>query len=1036
MSLLVVRALGSFEVAHAGQVVTGFPRRKTTALLIYLCLEHPGKMHQRDALAGLLWPDIPQEDARRNLRQCLYQLRQVLQDHSDEAQAHLQVSAQLVGLKAAELDCDVSEFRRLCAANDPAGLDTALDFYRGEILAGFGLPDAPEFDEWLFFQREETQRSLKKALQSQRGKAEETRRWPAAIEILRRLLALDPLDEDYHRALMRAFFANGERRAALDQYATCRSVLAAELGLAPQPETTALFQKLKTAPLPVSGPAELPATGPHPPASTAEQIAANLPVQLTSFIGRESDVQTTCAILRRPDVHLLTLTGPGGIGKTRLGLEVAAQLEKDFAQGVFFVPLASTTDPELVGTAIANVLGVKEISGQNIEQTLQQALRHRRALLLLDNFEQIVEAAGLVENLLKAAPGLKILVTSRFVLKVYGENEYAVRPLGLPDNFRLPGPDDLATYPAVRLFCERAQASRPDFRLTAENAAAVVEVCSRLDGLPLALELVAARIKLFAPQALVSRLRNRLALATGGARTLPQRQQTLRGAIGWSYDLLEPLEKELFAGLAVFAGGCSLPAVLEVCADLAGEETLIETLLGLVDKSLVRNLTAPNGEPRFGMLETIREFAGECLENGEQAAGIHQAHARYYTEMAEKAEPYLHGKDQIEWADSLEYDHDNFRAALQFCLDRQQIELAGRLAGALGWFWYLHSHLSEGRRWLDRVLEVAGEVAPRLRARLLGAAGYAARLLGDYERASVFVQGSVALYRELGDKTELAENLRGLGMIAVNTSQYEAGIGYMEEGLQLFEQLNNKWGLALSFISLAKIYLEQGDFKKSEEFYERGIEIGRQSDKATQTYGEIGLVWVYLARGEYARAERQAALTLNEAKTLNDQNLIAWCVWNQSEATLGQGQLEKALKLAEESYFIWNSIDDDMGRALAFLRLSAARLSLDQLDLAVADFRAGLKLWHAQRGFLNCAVCLEGLARIAARQQRFDHATRWLSVANCLRERYRTPLTPLQKAVLEPLLTTLRDNPAFESEWSAGANFTLEEAIAEAFAEF
>ena len=419
---------------------------------------------------------------------------------------------------------------------------------------------------------------------------------------------------------MQAYFANGERRAALAQYATCRSILAAELGLAPQSETSELFQKFKTTP--IAAPVAIPVAPPPP-----EPSPSHLPVQLTSPIGRENDVQTVNAILKRPDVHLLTLTGPGGIGKTRLSLEVADHLEKEFSQGIYFIPLASTTDPELVGTVIAGVLGLKENPGQTIENTLQQVLRPKQILLLLDNFEQIIEAAGLVENLIKAAPRLKILVTSRFVLKVYGENEYAVRPLVLPDTFRLPALDLLVTYPAIALFCERARAIRPDFSLTIENSAALVEICTRLDGLPLALELVAARVKLFAPQALVSRLRNRLSLATGGPRTLPQRQQTLRGAIGWSYDLLDSIEKELFSCLAAFVGSCSLTAILEVCAGKAGEDTLTDTLLGLVDKSLVRSLSDANGEPRFSMLETIREYALECLEASQHAAQVYLGHA-------------------------------------------------------------------------------------------------------------------------------------------------------------------------------------------------------------------------------------------------------------------------------------------------------------------------------------------------------------------------------------------------------------------------
>jgi predicted ATPase/class 3 adenylate cyclase len=434
-----------------------------------------------------------------------------------------------------------------------------------------------------------------------------------------------------------------------------------------------------------------------PPLRTLENLRNNLPLQPTPLIGREREVGEVCGRLGQEEIRLLTLTGPGGTGKTRLALQAAADLLEDFEEGVFFVSLAAVTDPDLFFKEIAGALGLRESGDVPLEDLLKEYLGRRELLLVLDNFEHLLSAVPLVGELLSAAPRLKVLATSRIPLGLYGELDYAVPPLSIPDTKRLPPIEVLSQYEAVRLFIERAGAAKAGFEITSENAPAVAEICARLDGLPLAIELAAARIKLLPPKVLLTRLANRLKLLTGGAKDLPARQRTLRGAIEWSHDLLEEGEKTLFARLSVFSGGRTLEAIEAIC-DAEGDLPVdaLDGVSSLLDKSLlVREETSEEGS-RFVMLETIHEYASEKLHESGEAAEVSRLHAEYFMAFAEEAE--LEGPDQVSWMERLEADHDNFRAALSWLLQVGKAELALRIGGALWLFWRIRGHLSEGRR--------------------------------------------------------------------------------------------------------------------------------------------------------------------------------------------------------------------------------------------------------------------------------------------------------------------------------------------------
>jgi predicted ATPase len=453
-----------------------------------------------------------------------------------------------------------------------------------------------------------------------------------------------------------------------------------------------------------------------PPLNTLDARRTNLPAQPTPLIGREREVADVTALLRRGDVRLVTLTGPGGTGKTRLGFQIAAELLDDFAEGTYFVDLAPISDPDLVASVIAQTLGARETGGRPLVELLNTYLREKHLLLLLDNFEQVLSAAPLVAGLLAAAPRLKVLVTSREVLHLRSEKEFPVPPLELPDPQHPKEIETLSQYAAVQLFIARALDVKPDFAVTNQNAPALAEVCARLDGLPLALELAAARIKLFSPEALLARLNSRLAVLTGGPRDLPERQQTLRNTIEWSYNLLDAGEQTLFRRLSIFVGGCTGDAVEAVCnpdGDLPLE--VIDRLAALLDKSLLKQLEGSDGAPRFMMLETIREYALERLAASGETEVLRRRHAECFLALAETAEPQFHGSDQRLWLDRIEIEHDNLRAALAWSLEGQRATpqspddqlrsaLGLRLAAALWQFWDRRGYAPEGRRWLERTL--------------------------------------------------------------------------------------------------------------------------------------------------------------------------------------------------------------------------------------------------------------------------------------------------------------------------------------------
>lgn len=556
-----------------------------------------------------------------------------------------------------------------------------------------------------------------------------------------------------------------------------------------------------------------------PPLKTLDYHPNNLPLQPNPFVGREREVDAVRQRLLQPAVRLVTLTGVGGTGKTRLALQVAADLFDTFRDGVWFVDLAPISDPNLVISTIATTLGVREVGGHSLLAGVQAYLRNKRLLLVLDNFEQVQASALVVAELIRAAPEIKVLATSRAPLRLQGEREISVPPLAVPRP-PLPAAAVLPQYEAVRLFIERAQEVKADFEVTNANAPAVAEICARLDGLPLAIELAAARSKLLPPEVLLQRLSSRLKLLTGGAKDLPARQQTLRNAIDWSFDLLEAHERTLFLKFAIFVGGCTLEAVESVCTNLGGreerpgddDEQVLDTLQSLVDKSLIWQGQRRSGEPRFVMLDTIREYAQERLEDDPQKDVLARRHAQFFLALSETAAPRLTGSHQRDWLQRLETEHDNLRAALQWTLDRGEFELAARISVALWRFWQMRGYLREGYRWLEAVLSHGDALTSPMRASATLGAAVLAERQGSYQRAAELFEQARQLAREQGDKRGLAFILNGLGNLAMNQRDIERARPLYEESLALRREMGDTQGIANSLNNLGWAAVEQGEY--------------------------------------------------------------------------------------------------------------------------------------------------------------------------------------------------------------------------------
>ena len=706
-----------------------------------------------------------------------------------------------------------------------------------------------------------------------------------------------------------------------------------------------------------------------PPIRSLDTTPNNLPIQATSFFGRDREIAEVEDLLRT--VRLLTLTGPGGTGKTRLSLQVAASVADRFPDGVYFVALGSIDEIDLVAPTIAHEVGIPDRGGAQPMDRLVAHLRDRSVLLVLDNFEQILEAAPLVGELLAAAGGLSILVTSRSPLHVYGEHEYPVPPLAVPDPARLPSLAVLSQYESVALFVDRARAAVPTFAVTNENAPAVAEICVRLDGLPLAIELAAARIKLLSPQAMLDRLGQRLTLLAGGSRDLPARQQTLRGAIEWSYDLLDEGDRQIFAALSVFVSGATYEAIESVCSE--PELDVFERLASLVDKSLVRRVETAGGDPRFGMLDTIREYAAERLLDSGRRDELRGRHAAWYLELAERAADLVMGPEKRSWLDRLDEEHDNLRAAHACFVERADVEMAMRLVAALWRFWQMRGYLAEGLERVRAAIALPGaEDHPTCLVRALDAAGGLAYWMGE---------GPVAT-------------------------------GYYERTLELQRQLGDRAGEAWALYSLAFTFTYWANPTEHRFRAEDLVRARETMREAVAIYRELG--------------DR-----VGEAQALwGGANVL----WTQAPE-VDSAAFAEARQDALQAQAIFTDVGNTFMLGWSTYTLALTDLQLGDLDEAQERLTSALRIFHDAGDVTGYVLVLDALAFRAQRGGEPARAARLAGAVSVLERRTGTGLNPPNRAILGFEPERLRDDPATAGAWETGTRMSTEEVIAEALGE-
>jgi predicted ATPase len=909
MPRLVLSTLGAFQALLNGQPITSFRSDRTRALLIYLMV-NADQPHTRDHLIGLLWPDEPETTARHNLRQALLVLRKALDD--DHAlPSHLRITTDAVQFNAqSDHLLDVAQYEALLAANRThqhrraqtcrdclARLREATTLYRGDFLAQLFVADGQNFEEWTAFKREALKRTMLDALYTLAADHERRGEYEQAQQYASRQVALEPWREEAHRQLMRALALSGQRSAALAQYATCRRLLAEGLQVEPEAETQRLYADVRAGRL-----AKHATPMPNP----------TLPARAHTLIGREADSARIKTLLFAK--RFVTLVGAGGVGKTRLAWQVAMDLQDDFEHGVWFVSLEALRDASLVSSVIAHTLGLTAQEQQSWSAALKAFLRSKQTLLVLDNFEQVAGAAPFIGELLAYAPRLEVLVTSREALHVQGEQVCMVAPLALPTLAHgQVSMTNLEQSAAVSLFVERVRAFRPDFALTHDHARALADICIRLDGLPLAIELAAARCKSLSPQQIAERLDQRLSLLTRGTQSA-LRQQTLRDTLDWSYELLSEAEQTLLHYLAVFAGGWTLAAAEKVASDSArSSPSTLDLLSQLVDKSLVI-AQEQAGQMRYRLLETIREYALEKLQTSGAAADAQQRHATVYWALAREAQAQLRGREQARWLERLEREHDNLRAALGWVIAQTGLTcdaLAGlQFALTLSSFWEWRTHLAEGRQWLERALQATPERAETLvwRARALGQAGQLANWQGDYVSAHRFSQEGLRLARACADAEGLRATLRPLALALVMREELSAAENVYDELLALERAHQDPHALATSLSYRAALALRQNDIAQTIAWHAEALALAESTEDERLLAVELArLGQLALMQQKGAQAAAYFAESLRYCRRLGDSFYLGQNLLGMAGVALLRQDYARAAQLAgaEEALSEW-----------------------------------------------------------------------------------------------------------------------------------
>jgi predicted ATPase/DNA-binding SARP family transcriptional activator/DNA-binding CsgD family transcriptional regulator len=986
--------LGGFAVSVGERTVWKDAwRLKKAASLVKLLALAPGHHLHREQVIDLLWPNLGRMAASNNLRQALHSARQALEPDLPASSRYLASRDESLMLcPEGSLWVDVEAFEQTAStariSREPAAYEAALILYAGELLP------TDRYEEWAEQYRRRLRETYLSLLVGLARLHEQRTDRESAAEALKRLISEEPTCEEAHVSLMRLYALSGSKGDALAQYRQLEEILAKKLDTEPAASSRAFREEIAADRFP---PWETPSLG-SAPKKPPEAAKHNLPAAKTSFVGREREIVESKRELAM--TRLSTLTGMGGSGKTRLALEVARDLVGAYPDGVWLVELAPLSEERLVPQAVARTMRVREQPGRPLIDTLTEALHKKTTLLVLDNCEHLADSvAHLADKLLSSCSNLRVLTTSRETLEVEGELVRRVPPLSVPDTDRLPAPGELMGYDAVRLFVERTRLRLSAFEITPHNATAVAEVCRKLEGIPLAIELAAARMDVLTAEQIAQRLDRALGLLTGG-QTDDRRHRTLRATLDWSFELLSEPERKLFCRLSVFTGGWTLEGAEAVGAGGGIEEgDVVELFLMLVDKSLVVS-EAEEGGFRYGMLEPLRQYARERLEKSGEDQATRRAHTEYFLALAEEAEPRLWESGDKAWFGRLEREHDNIRAALSWTLEHREAELALRLSGALRWFWRARGYHGEGRRWLERALSEEGRTSAEARAKALDGVGWLASEQRDIDRVQAAAEEGLELSEEAGiGGVILADFKNLLGEAAWLRGDYERAAELFEESLGLHREARNNRGVAWSVCSLAVVSGERGDYERAKELYEEGIALSRKMGGALPL-GDllISAGYVYLLEGDHERATALNEEAAELYRKRGSRGGLRYALDNLGWAALVREDHERARVFHEESLVLCKEIGDK---------------------------------------FIGSAS-LEGLACSAASRGEAQRAARLFGVAQALREAVGYQQMPRERALGEPYLDAARSRLS-EAEWEVafaeGRNMGLDEAVEYAFSE-
>lgn len=1041
MPHLKLGVLGALQLALADAPVAKLESDKTRALLVYLAVE-ADRAHRREILIGLLWPDVPEETARHNLRQALFNLRQAIGDHTAQPPYLFITRDQVQFNRASEYSLDIADFdTRLsaCARHAHANVEAcgvcaarfqqAVDLYRGKFLQEFFLEDSAEFEEWALVRREATHQRALDALTHLANYYERQGDLAATRRSALRQLELDPWREQAHRQVMRVFALEGQRSAALAQYETCRRVLSEELGVEPSAETRELYEQIKSASW-----AQPPTSNPQFPTSYYQ-----LPAPLTPFIGRERELADLGRLVMDPNCRCITLVGPGGMGKTRLAIQVAANHRNDFAQGIAFVELAAINALDSVAPTIAVALGLSLHGPTSPRLQLANYLRDKQMLLVLDNVEQLVDAAELFVELLQHAPAIKLVLTSREPLNVQSEWVFEVAGLDVPATEQA---EEFEASNAVALFVQRARRTRAGFVLNAQERASVARLCRLVEGMPLALELAATWVKTLSVAEIVGEIERNLDFLSASVRDLPERHRSIRAVFHQTWNMLAADEQHVLNKLSVFRG-----FEREAAEKVAGASLSI--LASLVSKSLVRRV---KGE-RYDLHELVRQYARQRLiESGESDSACSE-HLQFFVELAEAAELQLRRVGQIVWLDRLEQESNNLSAALEWsfrCAElnhpmflearAQAIQKSLRLVSALYLFWKRRAHWSEGRAWLVRALaQPAASAFTRERVRALNAAVLLAAEQADIKSAWLFAEENLALARELKDSDSIAHSLNSFGFLLWKKKDFAGARSACAKALEMFRESGNRFGVADSLHNQSHIAINQGDYQGARSYCEEAAtiycELGDNLG-LDDAWGDLGLV-AYLqsdfgAAREYLEKSQarfhEAASVPGFVSALNRLGDLARC----------QQDYQQAGKLYSECLALYRDMGDKDEFPGLLHNMGYVARHQGNYSGAIALFREGLAVHQEMHNHAGIAECLAGIAGVLTSQGNAWQGARLFSAAERLREASGAALWPadqMEHAHTHALLHQLLDAETLAAVWAAGRGMEIEQAIAEAMAE-